>query len=242
MSKSPKKLLVVEDEPHLAFNLELNLKSEGYEVILAETGKEGLDLYHNKGPFSLILLDVMLPELNGFEVLQEIRRIDTKTGILMLTARASDEDVIRGLKTGADDYLTKPFHLEELLLRVKRMAKRSELFYEPEKSTDGEELLQLGNLELNMNSLVFKSSQGNFNITVLEAKVIKEFMNNPNKTLTREYLLEKVWGLRGTVETRTVDNFIMRIRKCVENNPSKPEILVSVRGKGYKLTIESEPT
>ena len=184
----------------------------------------------------------MLPELNGFEVLQEIRRIDTKTGILMLTARASDEDVIRGLKTGADDYLTKPFHLEELLLRVKRMAKRSELFYEPEKSTDGEELLQLGNLELNMNSLVFKSSQGNFNITVLEAKVIKEFMNNPNKTLTREYLLEKVWGLRGTVETRTVDNFIMRIRKCVENNPSKPEILVSVRGKGYKLTIESEPT
>lgn len=238
MNQIPKKLLLVEDEPHLAFNLELNLKSEGYDVIVAETGKDGLDKYKNQGPFSLILLDVMLPEMNGFEVLQEIRKNDKKTGILMLTARASDEDVIRGLKTGADDYLTKPFHLEELLLRVKRMAKRSELFYEPDTTIDSE-IHDLGALKLNMNSLEFISSRGTFNITVLEAKVIREFMTNPTKTLTREYLLEKVWGLRGTVETRTVDNFIMRIRKYLEINPSKPEILVSVRGKGYKLIVES---
>lgn len=243
MSHLQKKLLLIEDEPHLAFNLELNLTAEGYDVIVADNGQQGIDNFHKLGPFALVILDIMLPQVNGFDVLQEIRANDTKTGVLMLTARASDEDIIHGLKIGADDYMTKPFHLEELLLRVNRMAARSDFFSSEKPATTS--VLQLGSLHLDRDSLVFKTPQGSFNITLLEAKVIAEFLANPATTLSRDYLLQKVWGVSSAVETRTVDNFIMRIRRYIEENPSQPKTLISVRGKGYKLMMrpsQSEST
>ena len=231
-NSSKKKILLVEDEPHLAFNIEFNLQTEGYHVVPAANGQIALDKYYSSGPFDLVILDIMIPEVNGIKVAQEIRKNDKTTGILMLTAMAGEEDIITGLETGADDYMTKPFHLNELILRVNRMAERSQLFghQHGEKS-----LISNGSVQLDLDSLKLQTSTGLHQLTVLEAKVMAEFLQNPGKIMTREYLLVKVWGINGNVETRTVDNFIMRLRKFVEKNPSKPQFLQSVRGRGYRF-------
>lgn len=228
-----RRILLVEDEPNLAFNIEFNLESEGFEVCLARDGKEALDRFRNEGPFALIILDLMLPEINGFEVASIIRQTDKVTQILMLTARASESDVIQGLERGADDYMTKPFSFKELLLRVKRMADRSELLTQGLRPKNTK--LQFGSLTWNTESLELCGPTGTHLLTVLEAKVLNEFVHNPDRILSRKHLLSKVWGVNGNVETRTVDNFIMRLRKYIESNPSKPEYLKSVRGRGYKF-------
>ncbi|RZA21810.1 MAG: response regulator transcription factor [Proteobacteria bacterium] len=239
---APRQILLVEDEPHLAFNMELNLREEGYEVVLATDGEEALTLYAQKGPFSLIILDVMLPGKNGLEVAQEIRSHDKTTGILMLTARAAESDILIGLEKGADDYMTKPFSLQELLLRVKRMADRSELFKPRSSSAEKEktEKIRFADVIWDPKTFELTSRQGHFVLTALEAKVLREFLLHPGDVLSRQHLLSQVWGLSGNVETRTVDNFIMRLRKFFEADPSKPQILQSMRGRGYKFcaTIE----
>lgn len=239
----PKHILLVEDEPHLAFNMELNLREEGYEVSLAVDGDEALKVYAEKGPFSLIILDVMMPGKNGLEVAQEIRLRDKTTGILMLTARAAESDIILGLELGADDYMTKPFSLQELLLRVKRMADRSELF-RPQQSANPlkSAKIRFEDVSWDPRNFELSSRQGHFVLTALEAKVLHEFLIHPGEVLSRQHLLSQVWGLSGNVETRTVDNFIMRLRKFFEVDPSKPQILLSMRGRGYKFcaTIEKD--
>ena len=234
-----KKILLVEDEPNLAFNIEYNLQSEGYEVVLACDGKEALEKFRNEGPFALIILDIMLPEINGLEVASIIRQEDKVTQILMLTARAAESDVIKGLEQGADDYMTKPFSFKELLLRIRRMADRSELFGH---TIPKESKVTFGDITWDMESLELDSCQGRNILTVLEAKVLNEFVLNPDTVLSRKHLLSKVWGVNGNVETRTVDNFIMRLRKYIEENPSKPEYLRSVRGRGYKFCGNVTPT
>lgn len=228
-------ILLVEDEPHLAFNMELNLREEGYEVSVAGDGDEALKLYAEKGPFSLIILDVMLPGKNGLEVAQEIRVHDKTTGILMLTARAAESDILTGLEKGADDYMTKPFSLQELLLRVKRMADRSELFKARIPTLEKTEKIRFEDVTWDPKTFELTSRQGHFVLTALEAKVLKEFLSHPGEVLSRQHLLSQVWGLSGNVETRTVDNFIMRLRKFFEADPSKPLILQSMRGRGYKF-------
>lgn len=239
----PKHILLVEDEPHLAFNMELNLREEGYEVSLAVDGIEALQVYAEKGPFSLIILDVMMPGKNGLEVAQEIRQHDKTTGILMLTARAAESDIILGLELGADDYMTKPFSLQELLLRVRRMADRSELF-RPQLAANRtkSEKVRFEDVSWDPRTFELTSRQGHFVLTALEAKVLHEFITHPGEVLSRQHLLSQVWGLSGNVETRTVDNFIMRLRKFFEADPSKPQILLSMRGRGYKFcaTIEKD--
>lgn len=237
MSKNQSRILIVEDEPHLAFNLEYNLKEEGFDVLVASDGKEALEAYRNKGPFSLIILDVMMPELNGFEVASVIRANDRRTQILMLTARAAESDVIQGLETGVDDYMTKPFSLKELILRVKRMAIRSEMFAKESPLKKGKRI-RFGQVTWNLETLELTSPRGQFILTVLEAKVLREFISNPETVLSRKYLLNQVWGMSGNVETRTVDNFVMRLRKYIEVNPAEPEHLKSVRGRGYKFSGE----
>lgn len=239
MSEPKRKILLVEDEPNLAFNLIFNLQQEGYEVVSAANGKVALELYASHGPFDLILLDVMLPEINGFEVARRIRKDDQITGILMLTAKSGEEDRIQGFKAGVDDYLIKPFSLAELILRIKRMIERAH-FYETSAADEGggdehESILQADGIELNLDSLHLKTHIGQFDLTVLEANVLREFLLNPDKTLSRQQLLAKVWGIKAHVETRTVDNFIMRLRKYIEDDPSNPKNLVSVRGRGYRL-------
>ncbi|SMF67172.1 response regulator transcription factor [Pseudobacteriovorax antillogorgiicola] len=239
MTEAKKRILLVEDEPNLAFNIEFNLQSEGYEVVLASDGKEALECFRNEGPFTLIILDIMLPEINGFEVASIIRQEDKVTQILMLTARAAEKDVIQGLERGADDYMTKPFSFKELLLRIRRMADRSDLFSPGQKPANSK--LSWGDITWDMDSLELNSSQGHHVLTVLEAKVLNEFVLNPETILTRKHLLSKVWGVNGNVETRTVDNFVMRLRKYIERNPSKPEYLKSVRGRGYKFCGDVNP-
>jgi two-component system alkaline phosphatase synthesis response regulator PhoP len=235
MLPGSKHILLVEDEPHLAFNMELNLHAEGYRVTLAKDGLEALQKYETEGPFSLIILDVMLPEMNGFDVAAHIREKDKITGILMLTARAAESDVIQGLERGADDYMTKPFSLQELLLRVKRMADRSELLSSVRMPSSGARIT-FDEVVWNPDTFELEGPHGRVILTALEAKVLTEFLDHPHEILSRKHLLTRVWGVHGNVETRTVDNFIMRLRKYVEKDPSQPLILQSVRGRGYKFS------
>ena len=236
MNVVKKRILLVEDEPHLAFNIEFNLQAEGYEVVSATDGQIALDKFRTEGPFDLVVLDVMIPEIDGIKVAKEIRCSDNQTGILMLTARSSKEDIVRGLETGADDYMTKPFLLKEFLLRVKRMVQRSELF--TAKIQDDEKVLKCGEIILDTESLELVCEQGKYELTILEANVLREFMRNPGKVLTRDHLLTTVWGVNGRIETRTVDNFILRLRKYLEKDPSNPMFLESIRGRGYRFQVD----
>lgn len=234
------RVLLVEDEPNIAFNLEFNLEAEGFQVVVASTGTAAIEAYYRAGPFALVILDIMLPEMDGFAVAKEIRRQDPVTGILFLSAMASESDILTGLEIGADDYITKPFSLAELLLRVKRMAKRGQLLAQtagdtPSRPEPEDAVIVRGDLELSMAELTLKSRKGQFTLTALEADVLAAFLAHPGRILTREFLLENVWGIKGSMETRTVDNFVRRIRQFVEDNPSKPTRLESVRGKGYRL-------
>ena len=229
------RVLLVEDEPHLAFNLEFNLQSEGYEVTPAANGRIAVEKFSNFGPFDCIILDVMMPELNGLEVARIIRKTDPKTGILMLTARAAEEDIVAGLEAGADDYLTKPFHLKELLLRVKRMVQRSDLFPRTATSADIPRILTAGPISLDRESMEVVGPTGTYALTSLEANLLGEFLTNSDRILSRELLLRRVWGVAGQLETRTVDNFIMRLRRLIEPNPTQPIFLESVRGRGYRF-------
>jgi DNA-binding response OmpR family regulator len=231
------RVLLVEDEAHLAFTLQFNLQAEGFEVVPAANGALGLDKFLNEGPFAVVILDVMLPEMNGFEVAQKIRERDPTTGILMLTARASDADRIRGLGIGVDDYITKPFHLAELLMKIKRTAARSRLFEERvEPVLNGTRpLVKYGQFTLNMETLALTGRDSLHNLTALEADILKTFIENMGKVLSRDFLLDNVWKVSTGIETRTVDNFIVRLRRYLEDNPAKPKFLVSIRGRGYRL-------
>jgi two-component system alkaline phosphatase synthesis response regulator PhoP len=234
MSEFKKRILLVEDEPNLAFNLEFNLQEEGFEVTHAVDGLIAIEKYTHQGPFDLVVLDVMLPEINGFEVARHIRERDDLTQILMLTALGREEDRLRGFEAGVDDYITKPFNLKEFILRVKRMIRRTQYFVQETPFNSGR-VVKIGPFELNVESLQLTSPTGLHSLTALETDILKEFMSNPSRVLTREHLLEKVWGMRGDIETRTVDNFIVRLRKYIEPNPSEPRFLTSVRGRGYRF-------
>jgi two-component system alkaline phosphatase synthesis response regulator PhoP len=238
MLSAKKKILLVEDDPHIAFSLELNLKEEGYDVTSVDNGLAAVDKYKNNGPFDLVILDIMVPEMDGFQVAKFIRSKDVKTGILILTARAADSDRIRGLEIGVDDYITKPFHLTELLLKVKRATQRVEMF--EKGGEEAKSVIRCGAFELNRDALHLTTPNGSQTLTALEADILSEFMLNPNRVLSREHLLHKVWGMNGNFETRTVDNFIMRLRKILEEDPSAPKILESVRGRGYRFTLDSQ--
>ncbi len=232
--ESKKRILLVEDEPNLAFNLQFNLQAEGYDVVPAVDGQIALDKFNSDGPFDLIILDVMLPEVNGIEVAKKIREHDDQTHILMLTALGKDEDRLQGLSAGADDYITKPFHLQEFLLRVKRMIRRSQ-YFATTNETEQSHIIKMGPFELNTELLQLKSPNGAFVLTALEADVLREFFVNPERVLSRQHLLDTVWGVKGDLETRTVDNFIVRLRRFLESDPTHPKHLVSVRGRGYRF-------
>jgi DNA-binding response OmpR family regulator len=228
------KILLVEDEQHISFMLQYNLQAEGYEILAAMNGKTALNLYQSEKPFDAIILDVNLPEIDGFQILEQIRAEDTRTGILMLTARASDQDRLEGLTGGADDYLTKPFNLLELIARVARMVERAKLFQEPKVEKKS---IHFAKWALDHDALLLcRDGQDPMPLTALEADLFKEFLVHKDKVLSREHLLKEVWGLKGDIESRTVDNFILRLRKILEEDSSKPRYLLSVRGRGYKLT------
>lgn len=222
------RVLVVEDDQALALGLRINLEAEGYEVIHVSMAEDGISALENSS-IDLVVLDLMLPGIDGIQALETIRKDDPKLPILILTAKSATEDKVEGLKAGADDYLTKPFHLEEFLLRVKRMLDR----YEWYKS---ENVLVIGDTTIDFNTLEVKNPHGEvLRITPHEANLIQYLANHQERIVTRGELLKNVWGLDPDIETRTVDTFISRIRRYIEKDPTRPEYIISIRGKGYRF-------
>lgn len=224
------RLLLVEDEIHIAQGLIFNLELEGFEVTHVETGAEALAAFQDQ-TYDIVILDLMLPDIHGIDICRRMRQARAKLPILILTALGEEQDRIKGLQAGADDYLTKPFSLDELLLRVNGMLKRS-AWYQPDDVVDhyafGKNLIDLKNLEA-------MTRKGKIRLTELEARMLETFFNAKGETLTRAELLRSVWGMSEDTETRTLDNFIVRLRKYFEEDPSKPQHFLTVRGRGYRF-------
>lgn len=227
------RILLVEDEETLLHAIKLNLELEGYEVETAETGTLAVKKAEEQH-FNLLILDVMLPELDGYEVCQKIRLADNDTPILFLTARNSDEDRIMGLKSGADDYLVKPFNLEELLLRVKVLVRHSL------KGTVHEAEMQIykfGDNEINFVNYFAQTHNGEtIELSKKETALLKLLVDRKNTVVSRNQILQYVWGYDIYPSTRTIDNFILSFRKYFEKDPRNPVYFQSVRGVGYKFT------
>jgi two-component system, OmpR family, alkaline phosphatase synthesis response regulator PhoP len=226
---SGSRILLVEDEETLAVGLEYNLHEEGYKVRWAKNGKEAVELFE-KEKFDLIILDIMLPYLNGFEVAEKIRQTDPQMPILMLTAKTESADKVKGLEKGADDYLTKPFHLKELLLRVRGMLKRRSWY---KNSSEKQPVYSFGKNKINFENLNCRNNKEEFRITPHEAMLLKYFVGHKGEIVSRKELLENVWHLNPEVETRTIDIFIARLRKYFEPDPANPVHFKSIRGAGY---------
>jgi two-component system alkaline phosphatase synthesis response regulator PhoP len=236
------KILIVEDEIHIAEGLKLNLSLQGHEVIMAHNGLEGLNLWSTMKP-DLIVLDLMMPGLDGFQVLKQIRAIDKKVPILILSARDEAKDKVKCLKDGVDDYLSKPFNLDEFLLRVDRLLTRSSW---TEKSEPGD-LLDLDKefkekeFSFGPNKIDFILCKGfhngvEFQLTNQEVRLLKLFIIKKEIPLTRKELLEIGWGYSQETSTRTVDNFLVRFRKYFEVDPKDPKYFKSMRSVGYLFT------
>lgn len=234
MSKE-NKILLVEDEKHLAKGLSYNLEKEGYKVTVAEDGLAALDCLGKK-EYDMMILDLMLPKLGGLEVIKKVRETNIRFPVLMLTAKTTDEDRTFGLEAGADDYITKPFHLPELLLRVKGILRRKDWYQEPVRKL---EYFEFGKMWVDFNTGKARGCEGEFYLTSKEVLVMNLLIANRGKVVSREELLEKVWGYSPNTETRTVDNFISRLRKYFEKKPQKPRYIITVREKGYRFTEES---
>jgi DNA-binding response OmpR family regulator len=228
------KILIVEDERHLADGLRFNLEAEGYEALICGDAESGLDAVRG-GRFDAIVLDVMLPGASGFEAAREIRESGDHTPILMLTARGRSEDVLEGFAAGADDYLAKPFELSIFLARLGALLRRK-AWNEPEQKSEVHEIngrtIDLGNLEIRGGEGGGESVQ----LTVMEAKFLSYLIANSGRAVSRKAILEEVWGLAEDTDTRAIDNFIVRLRRHLEDEPNNPKILQTVRGIGYRFS------
>lgn len=227
------RILLVEDEENLREAIKMNLELEGYEIEVADTGTKALKKVGEQR-FNLIILDVMLPEMDGFAVCQKIRITDSDTPILFLTAKDTSQDKVYGFKQGADDYLTKPFNLEELLMRVKVLIKHS---VRGKKEGEDMKVFKFGSNEVNFLTFKAKGNQdGEISLTKKEISLIKLLVDRKGSVVSRTQILQFVWGYDVYPSTRTIDNFIMTFRKYFEKDPSNPQHFHSVRGVGYKFT------
>ncbi len=239
--KSKTRILVVEDERHIAEGLKLNLELAGHEVRLAANGRLGLEQWQEFKP-DLIILDIMMPEVDGHGVLQKIRSTDLRLPILILSAKNASVDKVKAFKGGVDDYLGKPFSLEELMLRVDRLLLRSTW---NDKQDVGEDAGPISSYEFGPNTVELdlmkaKTLSGDVDLTEHEVKLLELFFRYPDRPLKREDILEAVWGYGEQVHTRTLDNFMVRFRKYFEENPKKPRYFCSVRGVGYLFSPEGK--
>lgn len=230
-----RRLLVVEDEEHLATGLKLNLELEGYEVAIGQTAREAGELLLDPRGFSAIVLDVMLPDVDGFELCKRLRDAGNYTPVVMLTARNAAEDRVRGLEAGADDYLVKPFELEELLARVRSVLRRREWERKRERGGEKARTIAVGQATIDFETHSVERDGASLKLTRLELDLVRYFLEHPQKVLSRETLLEDVWKLRNYSTARTVDNFVFRLRRHFELDPQDPKHFVSVRGTGYKF-------
>jgi two-component system, OmpR family, alkaline phosphatase synthesis response regulator PhoP len=232
-------ILVVEDEQHIADGLRFNLEAEGYQVQVVETGEAALDLLMaDAAAFDVMVLDVMLPGKDGFTVMSELRHSGRFIPTLMLTARGHPDDVLRGFAAGADDYLPKPFELAILIARIRGLLRRREWLRhgiagaeKPESKdvfTFGAKSIHFDLLEIHVRDQVFP-------LTLMEANILRYLVQHEGKPVNRKALLEEVWGLREDTDTRAIDNFIVRLRRYIEDDPGRPRHLVTVRGVGYRF-------
>ena len=229
------RILIVEDESHLAEGLRFNLEAEGYAVEIAEDGSAGeRALNAASEPFDLVILDVMLPGMSGYELAQRARAAGNFVPILILTAKDDAQDLIRGIEDGADDYLTKPFHLDELLARVRGLLRRRR-WDGVDPQGDSMRSFEIGAATVHFDRFELETPNGVVELTVREMGLLRALIDREGKTVSRGDLLQDVWGLRADTKTRVVDSFIVRLRRYVEPNPAHPRYIVSVRGHGYRL-------
>jgi DNA-binding response OmpR family regulator len=233
-------VLIVEDEQHLANGLRFNLEAEGYEVDVVDTGEAALALLTAAAAaFDLVILDVMLPGKDGFTVVSELRQANQFVPVLMLTARGAPEDVLRGFAAGADDYLPKPFELVILLARIQGLLRRREWLQRSTQESNQSVFVVEGKT-IDLDSLELRTGDQTVRLTLMEAKLLRYLIEHEGQTVSRKTILEDVWGLHEDTDTRAIDNFIVRLRRYLENEPSRPRHLLTVRGVGYRFVNESE--
>jgi two-component system, OmpR family, alkaline phosphatase synthesis response regulator PhoP len=231
-----KRILIVEDDDHIAQGLKLNLVLHGYEAAIAATGPQGLQMWRNWNP-QLIILDIMLPGLDGLSVLRHIRLEDEKIPVLILSAKGNPDDKVKGFSCGVDDYLAKPFNLEEFMLRVDRLLTRSS--WGQNHDAGGQErpeaahIYRFGGNTINFTTMIAEGRHGSIHLTDQEVKLLKLFVAHRGKPLSRKELLKVGWGYTGITATRTIDNFIVRLRKYFEDDPEQPVYFKTIRSVGY---------
>ena len=244
------RVLIVEDEAHIANGLQFNLQAEGHAAQVAGDGETALDLLLQKHEsFDAMVLDVMLPGKNGFAVAADLRAARNFIPILMLTARGRAEDVLKGFASGADDYLPKPFELPILLARLQGLLRRREWMRHAETAPAAEAATQTSDefaefsfagRTIDFGNLALRAKGTTTQLTVMEADLLRHLVRNRGKVISRKSILEEVWGLREDTDTRAIDNFIVRLRRYLEDNPVRPKHLLTVRGVGYRFVAEKE--
>ncbi len=233
-------ILIVEDEQHLADGLRFNLEAEGFTVELAADGRRALEILLSENKeFDAIVLDVMLPEVDGFTVAKKLREAEIFTPVLMLTARSRPEDVLHGFEAGTDDYLPKPFELSIFLARLNGLLRRREWFQREKtfaKNLLGtNDLFEINNKIIDFKNLELRSETETIKLTLMEAKLLRHLILNTGTAVSRKTILEEVWDLHEDTDTRAIDNFIVRLRRYLEDDAANPLILQTVRGIGYKF-------
>lgn len=244
------RILVVEDERNLAEGLRFNLEAEGYQVQAVETGEAALDALANAVPeFDVVVLDVMLPGKDGFTVMSEMRQAGNFTPTLMLTARGHPDDVLKGFGAGADDYLTKPFELVILIARIRGLLRRREWLRASinnsganhiTASSPPKDTFIFGEKSVNFDLPELRVREQTFPLTLMEANVLRYLIRHEGKAVSRKMLLEEVWGLHEDTDTRAIDNFIVRLRRYIEDDPTRPRHVLTVRGVGYRFEATPE--
>ena len=224
-----KKILIIEDEPHIILGLTDALEFEGFAVVSAAKGKEGVQLARQEKP-DAVLLDLMLPDTNGFKVCEELRRHDPFVPIIMLTARGQEVDKIRGLDAGADDYVTKPFSVGELIARLRAIFRRA-----ARPAESNHEVFTIGHVTVSMSTQTMTCGSRSEQLSFYEVELLRLLHERVGQPVSREEILQKIWGVEAGPSNRTVDNFIVKLRKKVERSPDKPEHILTVYGYGYKL-------
>jgi DNA-binding response OmpR family regulator len=245
-------VLIVEDEQHLADGLRFNLEAEGYTVDAVSDGETALSLFFEKQrSYDALVLDVMLPGKDGFTVAAELRAAGYFVPVLMLTARGRPEDVLRGFESGADDYLPKPFELSVLLARLNALLRRRQWFHQDQSLEqthkagaetppadgveEGSEEFGFNNRVIDFRNLELRTPEQTIRLTLMEAQLLRYLVKHEGKVVSRKAILENVWGLNEDTDTRAIDNFIVRLRKYIEDDPTKPAHLLTVRGVGYRF-------
>ena len=242
------RVLVVEDEAHLAQGLRFNLEAEGYAAEVVGDGEAATDrLLEKKENFDAVVLDIMLPGKDGFSVVSELRAARNYVPVLMLTARGRPEDVLKGFASGADDYLAKPFDLSILLARLQGLLRRSQWVRgaaapELTPSGDTEELgaFSFGGKTIDFGALELRSGDHTIHLTLMESELLRHLVRNDGRIVSHKQILEEVWGLHEDTDTRAIDNFVVRLRRYIEDDPANPRHLLTVRGVGYRFLARPE--